>query len=628
MCGIFGTLNIAVSDRASEIFGGLYHRGPNAKGLSIDDNVELYHTRLSIQDLNITGRQPMHHHGLSIVFNGEIYNHMELRKQYGLYAESNSDTKTLLMLFELMGIKMLDKLDGMFAFALYDQFRNELYLARDRAGKKPLYLYNNGNGTAFSSELNILYQIFKPEVDYSSLSSYLYLGYHYRKDTPYKQVMELENAHYLKINTKTADEEYVKWFDINSYYQNKSKLSYNEAISELDKRLKIAVTRRIDSSDLEIGSFLSGGIDSGIITAMAALHKPNLKTFTVKMEGSYDESPLALQVAEKYKTQHQVVDISFSDLQNDIENILINYGEPYCDNSAIPSYYVAKEAKKHVNVVLNGDGADELFAGYRRYVPFKHFDFFNSGILTQASAKFLSNILPTAHEKQSNYNYAYRLLKFTAHDSILKTYSSATSDIMVGFEDQFLIQPNLDEIDYDLRKINQMDISPLRKMLLMDSQTILFSGLLPKMDIATMSHSLEGRSPFLSKELLEFAPSLSDSYKINGLKTKSILRDLSKKYLPQTLVKQPKRGFEIPLKNWINNQLYEILNDYLLSSNALYPSIIKKKFVLDLLERRIQISEEKRAKILFDVFAMEVWHKNIIKSTVPKKELVPSFVEV
>jgi asparagine synthase (glutamine-hydrolysing) len=289
---------------------------------------------------------------------------------------------------------------------------------------------------------------------------------------------------------------------------------------------------------------------------------------------------------------------------------------------------VAKEAKKHVNVVLNGDGADELFAGYRRYVPFKHFDFFNSGILTQASAKFLSNILPTAHEKQSNYNYAYRLLKFTAHDSILKTYSSATSDIMVGFEDQFLIPPNLDEIDYDLRKINQMDISSLRKMLLMDSQTILFSGLLPKMDIATMSHSLEGRSPFLSKELLEFAPSLNDSYKINGLKTKSILRDLSKKYLPHNLVKQPKRGFEIPLKNWINNQLYEIVNDYLLSSNALYPSIIKKKFVLDLLERRIQLSEEKRAKILFDVFAMEVWHKNIIKSTIPKRELVPSFVEV
>lgn len=627
MCGIFGTLNLAVSDRASEIFSGLYHRGPNAKGLSVEDNVELYHTRLSIQDLQITGRQPMHHHGLTIVFNGEIYNHMELRKKYGLYAESNSDTKTLLMLFELMGIKMLDKLDGMFAFAIYDQFRNELFLARDRAGKKPMYLYNNGIGTAFSSELNILYQVFKPEVDYSSLSSYLYLGFHYRKDTPYKQVKELENGHYLKIDTKTLKEDYVKWFDISSYYQHKNSISYNEAINELDERLKLSVTRRIDSSDLEIGSFLSGGIDSGIITAMAALHKPNLKTFTVRMEGAYDESPLALLVAQKYNTQHQVVDISFSELQNDIENILINYGEPYCDNSAIPSYYVAKEAKKHVNVVLNGDGADELFAGYRRYVPFKHFDFLNSGAMTQSSAKILSSIMPTAHEKQSTYNYVYRLLKFTSHNNILKTYSAATSDIMVGFEDQFLIQPDLDDIDYDLRKINQMDISTLSKMLLMDSQTILFSGLLSKMDIATMAHSLEGRSPFLSKEILEFAPGLADHYKINGLKTKSILRDLSKKYLPSTLVGQPKRGFEVPLKNWISNQLNEIVNDYLLSANALYPTIIKKSFVLDLLERRIKLSEEKRAKILFDVFAMEVWYKNITKTIIPKRQLEPSLME-
>jgi len=628
MCGIFGTLNLAVSNRASEIFSGLNHRGPNAKGLSIEDNVELFHTRLSIQDLNVTGRQPMHHHGLTIVFNGEIYNHMELRKEYGLYAESNSDTKTLLMLFELMGMKMLDKLDGMFAFALYDQFRNELFLARDRAGKKPLYIYSEGNGTAFSSELNILNQIFRPEIDYSSLSGYLYLGYHYRKATPYKTVMELENGHYLKINTKTGKQFQIKWFDMSSCYQHNNRLSYEESIDELDRRLKLSVNRRIDSSDLEIGSFLSGGIDSGIITAMAALHKPSLKTFTVRIDGSYDESPLALQVAQKYDTQHTVVDISFSDLKNNIEQILINYGEPYCDSSAIPSYYVAKAAKKYVNVVLNGDGADELFAGYRRYVPFKYFDFFNSGKLSKFSAKILSGVLPTAHEKKSSYNYIYRLLKFASYSDILKTYSAATSDIMVGYEDQFLIDPDLYDINDDLRKINQLNLSPLNKLLLMDFQTILFSGLLSKMDIATMAHSLEGRSPFLSKELLEFAPGLADHYKINGLNTKYILRDLSRKYLPGDLISQPKRGFEIPLKNWVENQLKDIINDYLLSGNALYPSIIRKNFVLDLIAKRIKISEEKRAKILFDVFALEVWYKNISRSNLSGVHLEASLMQV
>jgi asparagine synthase (glutamine-hydrolysing) len=628
MCGIFGTLNLAVSNRASEIFSGLYHRGPNAKGLSIEDNVELFHTRLSIQDLSISGRQPMHHHGLTIVFNGEIYNHMELRQEYGLYAESNSDTKTLLMLFELMGMKMLDKLDGMFAFALYDQFRNELFLARDRAGKKPLYIYNEGIGIAFSSELNILNQIFKPEIDYSSLSAYLYLGYHYRKATPYKTVLELENGNYLKINTKTGKQTHVKWFDISSYYHNTNRLTYKESIHELDRKLKVSVNRRIDSSDLEIGSFLSGGIDSGIITAMAALHKPSLKTFTVRIDGAYDESPLAFQVAQKYNTQHTVVDISFSDLKNNIEQILINYGEPYCDSSAIPSYYVAKAAKKHVNVVLNGDGADELFAGYRRYVPFKYFDFLNSGKLSKISAKILSGVLPTAHEKKSSYNYIYRLLKFASYNDILKTYSAATSDILVGYENQFLIDPNLDSIKHDLRNINQLNLSPLNKLLLMDFQTILFSGLLSKMDIATMAHSLEGRSPFLSKELLEFAPGLSDHFKIKGLSTKYILRDLARKYLPEDLIRQPKRGFEIPLKNWVGNQLKDIIHDYLLSGNALYPTVIRKNFVLDLLAKRINMSEEKRAKILFDVFALEVWHKNILKSNFSGLQLESSLMQV
>ena len=628
MCGIFGTLNLAISNRASEIFSGLYHRGPNARGLSIEDNVELFHTRLSIQDLNVTGRQPMHHHGLTIVFNGEIYNHMELRKEYGIHAESNSDTKTLLMLFELMGMRMLDKLDGMFAFAIYDQFRNELFLARDRAGKKPLYMFNQGDGFAFSSELNILYQMFKPEIDYSSLSAYLYLGYHYRKATPYDSVRELENGHYLKINTKSGKQSQIKWFDMSSFYQQKNRLSYEESIDELDRKLKLSVNRRIDSSDLEIGSFLSGGIDSGLITAMAALHKPSLKTFTVRIDGSYDESPLALQVAQKYDTQHTVVDISFSDLNNNIEQILINYGEPYCDNSAIPSYYVAQAAKKYVNVVLNGDGADELFGGYRRYVPFKYFDFLNSGNFSRISAKMLSGILPMAHEKKSSYNYIYRLLKFASYSNVLKTYSAATSDIMVGYEDQFLIDPDLDDINDDLRKINRLNLSPLKKLLLMDFQTILFSGLLPKMDIATMAHSLEGRSPFLSKELLEFAPGLLDDYKINGLNTKYILRDLSRKYLPKDLISQPKRGFEIPLKNWVENQLKDIINDYLLSGDSLYPNIIRKNFVIDLINKRVKISDEKRAKILFDVFALEVWYKNISRSNFSYVHLEASLMQV
>jgi len=553
----------------------------------------------------------MEHNGLIIVFNGEIYNHMELRLKYGINVKSNSDTFTLLVLFELLGMEMLEELDGMFAFALYDTRNRRLYLARDRSGKKPLYIYSNGDTVVFSSELNILYKITNPEIDYTSLADYLYLGHHYRKSTPYKLVTELENGHYLKVDTLTGLSEDITWFKMEANYNKENKMPYEESINHLDEILKKAVRRRIDSSDLDVGSFLSGGIDSGIVTAIAAQHQTKLKTFTVKMEGSFDESALAEKVARKYDTNHTVVEINFSELKNDIEKIIVNHGEPNSDNSAIPSYYVAKEAKKHITVVLNGDGADELFGGYRRYVPFKHMDFFNPNAVTKFGSQMLSALLPIANKKQSNYTYLYRLLKFASYSDLIKIYCSASSDLFVGFEDQFLIKPQMKAITADLMRINEYPISSLKKILLMDFESMLFSRLLPKMDIATMAHSLEGRSPFLAKEILEFAPGLKDDFKIKNIETKHILRDLSKRYLPQDLVHQPKRGFEIPLNKWVDNELKDIINDYLLRPGTFYSKILKKDFIENLISRKIKISDERRAKILFCVFSLEVWHKNL-----------------
>ncbi|MBC8986494.1 asparagine synthase (glutamine-hydrolyzing) [Pedobacter sp. N36a] len=609
MCGIFGTLNFNSSKDQQYIYRDLFHRGPDEQRHVEQDNLELYHTRLAIQDLTDQGQQPMKYEGLTIVFNGEIYNHLDIRKKYGLQSSSSSDTKTILMLYKLIGMKMLEEFDGMFAFALYDSIKKKLYLARDRAGKKPLYVYVKGLQCVFSSELNILSKVVCPEIDYASIADYLYLGYHYRKATPYQGVSELENGCYLEIDTHTNLSKKVKWFDMATYYQKENRLSYPDAMERLDHHLHLAIKRRIDSSDLDVGAFLSGGIDSGLVTSIAAEHTTNLKTFTVKVEGSYDESHLAQKVAQKYSTNHTVVDITFSDLQKDIEKILINHGEPNCDNSAIPSYYVAKEAKKHITVVLNGDGADELFGGYRRYVPFKHYDFFNSGKVSTTAAKMLTSILPIANEKQSSYNYLYRLLKLAGYDDLLKVYNSASCDLFVGFEEQFIHKPLMKELSADLMSINQMPISSLKKIILTDFQSMLFSRLLPKMDIATMAHSLEGRSPFLSKEILEFAPGLQDHFKINKFKTKPILRDLAIRYLPADLINQPKRGFEIPLKSWVNGELKAIINDYLLAPDALYAKIIKKSFIEDLLNSKVKISDERRAKILFCIFGLEVWFK-------------------
>lgn len=611
MCGIFGTLNDEYAIRKEQIFEGLLHRGPDEQGCFSLYNVQLYHTRLAIQDLTVSGQQPMMYKGLVIVFNGEIYNHMELRQKYGLSAASNSDTLTILMLFEQIGMKMLEEFDGMFAFALYDTQNLKLYLARDRAGKKPLYIYKKGISYVFSSELNVLYRSCRPEINYAALADYLYLGHYYRKATPYHLVDELENGHYMVIDTLLGRAEDVCWFKMEDAYRNEQDIGYEDALSQLDQHLDTAVKRRIESADLDVGSFLSGGIDSGLVTAMAAGHQSRLKTFTVKVPGSFDESALAEKVARRYGTNHTVVEIDFSDLANDIEKIISNHGEPNSDNSAIPSYYVAREAKKHITVVLNGDGADELFGGYRRYVPFKHLDFFNPGYFTKMGAGMLTKILPVANQKQSLYTYAYRLLKFAGYADPVKIYCSASSDLFVGFEEAFIIKPEMLAITGDLERYNGYSISPLKKLLLMDFESMLFSRLLPKMDIATMGHSIEGRSPFLAREILDFAPGLPDQYKIKNIRTKHILRTLAKKYLPAELIEQPKRGFEIPLQKWVDHELWEVMQTYLLAPDALYPHIIKKSFIEQLITRRIGISEERRAKILFCVFSLEVWHKSL-----------------
>jgi asparagine synthase (glutamine-hydrolysing) len=611
MCGIFGTINYEYPIDKGKIFSGLLHRGPDEQEYYSSDNVNLYHTRLAIQDLSFTGQQPMEYNGLVIVFNGEIYNHIALREKYNLRASSNSDTLTILMMFELMGMKMLDEFDGMFAFALYDTTNFIMYLVRDRAGKKPLYVYHKAKTFVFSSELNVLYEKCRPEIDYSALADYLYVGYHYRKATPYICVNELENGHYLKINTQTGVYDDVCWFKIEDFYKTERYADYPDAVTKLDYLLKNAVKSRIDSSDLDVGSFLSGGIDSGLITAMAAHQTTKLKTFTVKIPGSFDESALAEKVAQKYATDHTVVEIDFTDLNNDIEKIIVNHGEPNSDNSAIPSYYVAKEAKKHITVVLNGDGADELFGGYRRYVPFRHVDFFNPSQFTRISSRILTRILPIAHQKQSNYTYFYRLLQFASYSDLVKIYCSASSDLFVGFEDAFIEKPKMKLISSDFERINDFSISPLKKLLLMDFESMLFSRHLTKMDIATMAHSLEGRSPFLAKEVLEFAPGLPDRYKIKKLQTKNILRTLGKKYLPEELIDQPKRGFEIPLKNWVDKELNDIIQAYLMAPDNLYSKILKKDFIVNLIERKIKISDDRRAKILFCVFSLEVWHKHL-----------------
>ncbi len=590
----------------------MYHRGPDEQSSFVCDNVDLYHLRLSILDIG-GGKQPMHlHDRYTIIFNGEIYNHAEIRKQFGLTGATNSDTETLLLLYERMGESFLQYLDGMFVFVIYDRINKTLFIARDRAGKKPLYVYNNAQKIVFASELNCLKGLLPLEMDTNNFYHYMRLGVFYRKLTPYKNVKELAAGTYLTIDCKNLEIKEKRWWDIRDYYMQQHQDNLEQSLDKTNDFLQKAVKRRLESSDLEVGCFLSGGIDSGLVTAIASKHNSNLKTFTVSFSGEYDEAPLAKLVAEKYHTRHTEIRISFDNLKDDVEQILCNYGEPFFDSSAIPSYYVSKEAKKHVTVILNGDGADELFGGYRRYVPFARYDFFRQHFLVNRSASAVKMFLPKPHNKKSKYNYLYRLASLASKSS-LEIYLSAGLDIIEDYE-KHIIQPSFDYLEQmraDFNVIASSPMSGLKKIMNMDFDTNLFSDLLVKMDIATMAHSLEGRSPFMGKELLEYAPGMNDNFKINGSTTKYLLRTLAKQYLPETLINQPKRGFEIPLKNWVNNELKEMMHDYISAPSALSRNFVNYSFTEKLLLNKNNVPAEKRAKILWTLFCMEVWYKKV-----------------
>ena len=609
MCGIAGAVNFNLSPNI--IKDTMYHRGPDEQGSYISPNVNFYHLRLSILDIG-GGKQPMQlDDKYTIIFNGEIYNHKEIRKQFNLKCQTSSDTETLLLLYRRFGTDFLQHLDGMFVFAIHDKEKNTIFIARDRAGKKPLYYFTGNEKIVFASELNCLKGMLPLQMEEANFYQYLRLGTFYRQFTPYKNVTELEAGSFLIIHCETLQIQKTRWWNIHDFYVKENNDTFKKAADTVDAFLHTSIKRRLESSDLEVGCFLSGGIDSGLATAIASGYNNHLKTFTVSFDGEYNEAPLAKLVADKYKTHHTEINISFDNLKDDLEKIICNYGEPFFDSSAIPSFYVSREAKKYLTVIINGDGADELFGGYRRYVPFSKYDFFKKNILVKNGASFIKKMMPFSDNKRSKYNYLYRLASL-ASKSHLEIYLSAGVDIFEDFENNINTDYDyLETIKKDFDIIARSKLSGLKKIMNIDFDTNLFSDLLVKMDIATMANSLEGRSPFLSKELLEYVPSMNDKYKINGGTTKYLLRHLAKKYLPETLVSQPKRGFEIPLKNWVNGQLKDMMSDYIGSSTSLNKKFIQQQFVNNLLENKIKISQEKRAKILWTLFSMEVWYKKV-----------------
>ena len=609
MCGIAGTINFAVD--IAQVHACLQHRGPDSQTSKVLNTVQLIHTRLAIVDI-IGGAQPMSFDdSLHIIFNGEIYNHQSLRSEFNLQCKSESDTETVLALVALMGMDCLALLDGMFALALYDATSNTLTLARDRAGEKPLYVWQDGVSMMFASELNTLSTLLPLNVRPDAIKYFLSCGVISGSDTPFEQVTEVLPGECWIVDCHDAGITKQRWYDrksliaCNTHADTRQETEHT-LLASLDDQLRQAVSDQLLSSDREVGAFLSGGIDSGLVTAMAVKtlgETRKLSTFTVSFDGQFDESALAATVARRYGTRHQVLQVDFGNLAQDVETIVNNYGEPICDDSVIPSWYVCQAAREHVPVILTGDGADEQFGGYRRYVPYAIFNLFTPSAEDDSEAGSWWKSLPTPKRKQGLYNYGYRLVQLLSSDG-LQRYISATTQIDGSFLKHPQFPPDLLKCHAD---VAHLDISHLQRLMLMDFTTLLSGTLLPKIDIAAMSHSLETRSPFLSARILAFSKTLPDKYRIRGTTTKYLLRKLAEQYLPAQVCSAPKRGFETPLAKWVDGLLREPIHDLLQPDNACIRDYCQPGAVDSLLNASAKLAPQQRARWLWAMYTTELW---------------------
>ncbi|OED36849.1 asparagine synthase (glutamine-hydrolyzing) [Chromatiales bacterium (ex Bugula neritina AB1)] len=609
MCGIAGSINTSLN--TDEVIRSMGHRGPDRQSSESIDNVILVHARLSIID-SAGGAQPMRRNDLVIVFNGEIYNHKSLRQQFDLNCTTESDTETLLALFELLGTDCLKFLDGMFAFAIYNTRKKEITLARDRAGEKPLYYWKNGSSFMFASELNTIKSAQPLEVDEGSICNFLSSGVMYGKKTPYLDTEELLPGHFIELNTIEVKPSGSKWFSLEHGYNrdNSKTRSLKSCIDFVDEALNSAVRNQLLSSDLEVGAFLSGGIDSGLVCAMASLNQAQLKTFTVSFKGQFDESELANATAKMYKTDHTVLSIDYADLEDNIHSIISNYGEPISDDSIVPTWYVCRAAKEHVTVVLTGDGADEIFGGYRRYIPYSRLDLFQTSNSTGKLREALRFLPNPSTNKHNSYSYLHRFLALLGKNGTDRYISSTTQ---VSSSELLQKQQGVDFLaDYN-SLAESKNLSSLDKLMIMDFHALLGTTLLPKMDIGSMAHSLETRTPFLAKEVLDNAPSIPGKYKIKGTTTKYILRELSKKYLPADVTTAPKRGFETPLVNWVDGLLRHVIHDSLSTPNAYVRQFYSRNYVDKLLNTNI-LPPTQRARMIWMLFCTEVWYTTRVKT--------------
>jgi asparagine synthase (glutamine-hydrolysing) len=569
MCGFLGhiTFDNKLIDKSRLInsVNIIENRGPDNLGVVIESDFGLAFRRLSIIDLSENANQPFlsHDKNYVCVFNGQIYNYLEIYQEIknDFIWKSKSDTELLLNSWIKWGHNCLNKLDGMFSFAIWDKSTKILYAARDRIGEKPFYYYLDDKNFYFASRpkviINLLPEISK-DYDIQSIRSYLDSGYIPGSRSIYKNIKKLKAGYYLKFSKEdfyTRPYWEIKNFSTDfSLFQNKKE---NDVIDELEDILVRNLKKRF-ISDVPLGIFLSSGIDSSLITAIAKKKiklDSNLKTFSIGFDNRiFDESPNSRKISRFLETDHYERNIDANDLIKLIPNFFKNFDEPFFDSSAFPLMAASQLASEHVKVVLTGDGGDELFGGYNYYLIINLLE--KIKYIPDSVKKILAYLLNLIPNYKINL-IAETLLKknliesFSFVRSIIKKNHNVLSNDVV---DNTI---NMSEIfDKTYSTFNNQAISTAEACMKLDIIYTLNDDYLQKSDLASMSCSLESRSPFLSKEIVEWSAKLPINYKINFFKKKYILKKLLRRYLPDHLINKKKIGFEAPIKHWMNNELH------------------------------------------------------------------------
>jgi asparagine synthase (glutamine-hydrolysing) len=612
----------AVKDKTHKAINTLTHRGPDSRGFfsSKIHGLNLGHSRLSIFDLSETGNQPMaSRSGQSqLIYNGAIYNYLELKKELeleGITFRGTSDTEVLLESLKKHGTNCLDKIRGMFAFAFWDEQEQVLILSRDRVGKKPLYYWHTEKEFFFASEINTLASYIpsnKLEINPTALDDYLTWGYIGGENTIYQGIHCLPPGCFLILDSNNRIKIQPYW---KPDWEAASAVETPYLLQNTEEILQEAVAIRL-RSDVPVGILLSGGIDSGLVTALAAKASSNpISTFCVGLENSkFDERAPAREIAKLFNTNHHEI-ILKPDIAGSLGKILFSYGQPFADASAIPSYFVSEFASQSVKVVLNGDGGDELFCGYRRHVLAYYLKYLSLGsgsISTSTLAAGLLKILPVPTGHRTGFSFFYRLLRVLAAQGATR-HLRLTSD---GFdiEEKKSLYKNPEDFlnngGFLEKKLRAMgSLKNLDLLLATDFEFELPYDLLVKMDIAAMSHGLESRSPFLDSKLVDHSMSIPLSRKLNGIQTKPLLRKIASRHLPSSILNLPKRGFEIPLKDWLTGEMKNQCHDMLLNSSGIVADIFNKPRIESLLNDKnsINSNHSRWAQMVWALFVLSCW---------------------